>query len=87
MDFSNFSFTYFRVSRASDALFTPPIPALGEKEGVTINVVNYSAMAHDPLFKQFGAYLAAANATLFTKEEHYAFYMNAYNYLAVRTVR
>lgn len=78
----NFGSLWFPSQYSRPAMFS-----IGEKEGITINVVNYSAMAVDPLFKSFGSYLAAVNTSGFTKEQHYAFYMNAYNYLAVRTVR
>lgn len=56
------------------------------KEGVVIHFVDYAGMGSDPLFKEFGQALHAANITGFTKEQHYAFYMNAYNYLAAKTI-
>lgn len=56
------------------------------KEGVIIHFVDYAGMGSDPLFKEFGQALHTANITGFTKEQHYAFYMNAYNYLAAKTV-
>lgn len=59
---------------------------LGELEGITTHVVNYTGIAADPDFTKFVDSLATADVSHLSKNETYALYMNAYNALAIKMV-
>ena len=59
----------------------------GEIDGVKLNTVNYSAWRNDPLWPQVISQLESVPADqLQTREEKLAFYINAYNILAIKMV-
>lgn len=59
----------------------------GEIDGVKLNRVNYSAWREDPLWPKVIAQLESVPADqLRTREEKLAFYINAYNILAIKMV-
>lgn len=56
-------------------------------EGIPLNAVNYQALGKDPLYKTVIAELEKASvSTLTTQEEKLAFWINAYNVMAVKMV-
>jgi hypothetical protein len=59
---------------------------LGQKDGISLNLINYSAIAKDKNFFEFGVELFNANTTGFNQSEFYAFWINVYNYLAIKLV-
>ena len=59
----------------------------GAKDGVTLNLVDYQALANDKAFAQVIASIAEFDtAQLTNREEKVAFYINAYNILALKIV-
>ncbi len=61
--------------------------AAGEIDGIKLNTVNYSAWRNDPLWPQVVTQLETFPADqLQTREEKLAFYINAYNILAIKMV-
>ena len=59
---------------------------VGELDGVDLHVVDYGGIRDDP---DFGAYLEAlksADILGFRRNDTYAFFMNAYNALAIRMI-
>ncbi|HHM05083.1 MAG TPA: DUF547 domain-containing protein [Gammaproteobacteria bacterium] len=59
----------------------------GRIHGVDLKVVNYTALKADPDWHRTVAALAAFDpATLVNRQERLAFYINAYNILAIKTV-
>ncbi|MCW8885491.1 MAG: DUF547 domain-containing protein [Motiliproteus sp.] len=59
----------------------------GQAQGVTLNQVNYSALKSDPRWQQLLAMLESYPlASLESRQEKIAFYINAYNVLAIKTV-
>ncbi|WP_447965133.1 DUF547 domain-containing protein [Nitrospira sp. Ecomares 2.1] len=56
-------------------------------EGITLYAVNYQALGHDPLYRRVIADLEKAPVEGFsTQEEKLAFWINAYNIMAVKMV-
>lgn len=63
--------------------YTTPI----DRHGISYTAVNYAALPSDPRYLQVVAALAAFNpAQLQGQAEQLAFYINAYNILAVKTI-
>ena len=59
----------------------------GTVEGIRANLVNYAAVATDPNYAQALNELENASpGALATKEEAFAFWVNAYNLLAIKTI-
>lgn len=59
----------------------------GRIDGVALNVVDYAALRVDPLYAQAVADLAAADPEALPEGDgRFAFWINAYNLLAIRTV-
>jgi hypothetical protein len=58
----------------------------GVKNGISSTLVNYTAIANSNNFLEFGLQLATANTTGFNHTEFYAFWINVYNYLAIKLV-
>ena len=58
----------------------------GQLDGVSLHVVDYSGMKDDPNFSAYFEALKSANITGFGRNETYAFFMNAYNALAIRMI-
>jgi len=58
----------------------------GEKEGIHSNLVNYQAFGEDPKFAQLIERLALFDSAALTGTEKIAFYLNAYNLLAIKLV-
>lgn len=65
---------------------TPANINTGMKNGIQLNIPDYVAIANDTDYLLFQQQMAAADTTGFNKTQFYAFWMNAYNYLAVKTV-
>jgi len=51
-----------------------------------VNIINYTAIAADTNFYRFGDDLVHTNTSGFNQQQYYAFWMNAYNYLAIKLV-
>lgn len=59
----------------------------GQVGGIRLNLVDYQAIAEDPDYRKALEDMARANpADLPTKEDRFAFWANAYNLLAIKTV-
>eukprot|EP01130_Rhizamoeba_saxonica_P010213 TRINITY_DN4184_c0_g1_i1.p1 TRINITY_DN4184_c0_g1~~TRINITY_DN4184_c0_g1_i1.p1 ORF type:complete len:361 (-),score=71.50 TRINITY_DN4184_c0_g1_i1:40-1122(-) len=58
----------------------------GEKHGIKLNTVDYAAVVNDTDFQHFGCQLENTDLKDFTYNEWYAFYINAYNYLAIYSI-
>lgn len=59
----------------------------GKIGNVTLNLVRYADLRNDPLYQQAVKDLASADAeALATEAERFAFWINAYNLLAIKTV-
>jgi len=58
----------------------------GSMEGIQINTVNYGKVANDYNFFYFLCQLKNSNTQNFTEEQYYAFWINAYNAIAVYTI-
>ena len=58
----------------------------GSLDGVDLQLVNYSGIGHEKAFYDVLDMVANANVHNLTKNETYAFYINVYNILAVKTV-
>jgi len=59
----------------------------GNKHGVELHLVDYQALEHDPRWQQTLTALKQADlSTLSSKQEKLAFWINAYNILAVKMV-
>lgn len=58
----------------------------GTIEGVSVRVVDYAALPGDPDYRLALAELAEARPESMSREERMAFWMNAYNLLAIRLV-
>lgn len=58
----------------------------GTIEGVSVRVVDYAALPEDPDYRRALAELAEARPEAMRSEERMAFWMNAYNLLAIRLV-
>ena len=59
---------------------------VGELDGIELHVVDYGGIRDDP---NFGAYLEAlksADISWFGRNDTYAFFMNAYNALAIKMI-
>jgi len=57
-----------------------------EKNGVRSNLINYQAFGQDPRFSSLLERLALFDSTVLTGKEKLAFYINAYNLLAIKLV-
>merc|ERR1719201_2422170 len=55
----------------------------GQVDGVSINVVDYCGIKHDPSFDEVVTSWSTADTTGFSKEQFLAFYVNAYNIFAI----
>ena len=55
-------------------------------DGIDLHVVDYGAIKNDPNFNAYFEALKAVNISGFGKNETYAFFMNAYNALAIRMI-
>jgi len=66
-----------------------PFPPLvtGILSGVPLNMVDYYKVSIDPNYITIMTQLEAANMTGFSLDQYYAFWINAYNFAIVRTVR
>ncbi len=59
----------------------------GRRHGIALNLVDYAALRRDPAFARLVAGIAAFDPDrLTTRHERLAFYINAYNILAMKTV-
>ena len=58
----------------------------GEKEGIHSNLVDYQAFSQDPKFSRLIERLALFDSSVLTGNEKIAFYLNAYNLLAIKLV-
>ena len=58
----------------------------GEKEGIHSNLVDYQAFSQDPKFSRLIERLALFDSSALTGNEKMAFYLNAYNLLAIKLV-
>lgn len=59
----------------------------GQVGGIRLNLVDYQAVARDPDYREALGEMARANPKeLSSKEERFAFWVNAYNLLAIKTV-
>ena len=58
----------------------------GTIDGVSVRVVDYAALPGDPQYRLALAELAEARPEAMSREERMAFWMNAYNLLAIRVV-
>ncbi len=59
----------------------------GSRHGIKLNLVDYDALSRDPLFKALLKRLASyPKDRLVTRKEKLAFYINAYNLLAMKMV-
>lgn len=71
---------------AFDALLNAYVKP-GERAGITLNQVDYAALGADPRFSRaLDALAKFSPRTLETKNEQLAFYINAYNLLAIKLV-
>ena len=59
---------------------------IGTIDGIQLHKVDYARMANDSLYKTFALQMAEANLQDFDQDDFYAFWINAYNYLTVKTV-
>jgi hypothetical protein len=57
-----------------------------KKNGIQSNLVNYQAFSRDPKFASLLERLALFDSTTLTEKEKLAFYINAYNLLAIKLV-
>lgn len=58
----------------------------GELDGIKLHTVNYIGINNDPDFWAYLKQLETANADNLPKDEFYAFFINVYNALAVKTM-
>ena len=58
----------------------------GTIEGVRLRVVDYEAISRDPDFRQALAEIAEAQPEEMSRDDQMAFWINAYNVLAIRLV-
>lgn len=58
----------------------------GQRFGISANLVDYAAMAKDSRFAPIAEQLASYNPAPLNKIEKLAFYINAYNYFALKLV-
>jgi hypothetical protein len=57
-----------------------------EKDGIRSNLVNYQAVSQDPKYNSLLERLALFDSKVLTGKEKLAFYINAYNLLAIKLV-
>lgn len=57
-----------------------------EKSGITTNLIDYQALSNNPKFTQLIEKLAAFNPAALQGKEKLAFYINAYNILAIKLI-
>jgi hypothetical protein len=71
--------------RAYDQLLREHVHA-GQRFGLQANLVDYNALGKDPSFAAIAQQLATYNPEKLNKIERLAFYINAYNYFAIKLV-
>lgn len=71
--------------RAYDQLLREHVHS-GQRFGINANLVDYAAIAKDSRFAPIAEQLASYNPTSLNKIEKLAFYINAYNYFALKLV-
>ncbi|MCP5324700.1 MAG: DUF547 domain-containing protein [Oceanospirillaceae bacterium] len=71
--------------RAYDQLLREHVHS-GHRFGVSANLVDYAAIGKDPAFAAIAEQLANYNPAPLNKIEKLAFYINAYNYFAIKLV-
>lgn len=59
---------------------------VGQRFGINASLVDYAAIGKDPTFTAIATQLAAYNPDTLNKIEKLAFYINAYNYFAIKLV-
>ncbi|XP_065836519.1 uncharacterized protein [Oscarella lobularis] len=58
----------------------------GQLDGISLHVVDYEAMRNDSRLEAFLTILSSTNTSSFDRNETYAFFMNAYNALAINMI-
>jgi len=77
----NLDFTYW--DKVVSALVTPN----GTKDGITLNTFDYTKLVNNPSFKTFTCQVEnAMNISQYDYDEWRAFWINVYNFLAVKVV-
>jgi len=58
----------------------------GSRQGIRLNIFNYSGLENNQYFTKFTSQVENANVTFSNQTEFTVFWLNVYNYLAVRVV-